>query len=136
MEPSFPFDTLVNCADAEDITNEIFHAIDLPLDFNNVTSNLASWKLSAETMIKILNCLFLHKHLIRIIGVNINFLKAVIFVINPIILFQNASANNAIIKKENEFSSFDQHYLWNHLIFILKHTKIILTQMNNLHPTL
>ena len=42
MEPSILFHTLVNLFDAEDVTNEMFRTLDLPLEINTVTSKLES----------------------------------------------------------------------------------------------
>ena len=48
LEPSTPFQTLVQLVDALDITKEKIHIFDLPLE-KNITSTLESQKSSAET---------------------------------------------------------------------------------------
>ena len=72
----------------------------------------------------------LHKQLIRITKVNLNFWKTVIIVINQITLFQIVFVNTAEIKEKSEFLfSMDYTYeiFWSILWSI---------EMNNLHPTL
>ena len=54
MEHSNPFNTLVKLVDAEGFTNEKTRTLDLPLEINNITSNLEPEILSSEIMIQIL----------------------------------------------------------------------------------
>ena len=87
MGPFSPFQTLVKFVDVEDNTSKIFRILDLPLEIINVTKKLEYKLLSAQTVIQILES-SLHKQLIRIKTVKLNFPNGIVIVINPITLSQ------------------------------------------------
>ena len=81
MELLFPFHTLVELVDAEDNTNKKIHTLDLPLDNNDVTIELASQILSMETFDPNPDCFF-DKQTVLITKINANFGSIVTSVIS------------------------------------------------------
>ena len=90
MEPSISLHTVFNFVDAEDVTKK--KTLDQPLENDLVTSKLEHQTLSAETNDPNPEIMF-KQTIVPNVGVNLNFysctlLYTVLFVINPITLFQ------------------------------------------------
>ena len=75
----------------------------------------------------------LHEEMIRKTGVNLNFDKTAIIVMNPITLFQFVFVNNEKIKKKIGIHVLNRNHLWSHSVKTLKHFRNINIQMKNLN---